>query len=201
MPENKEAKRERKWVIYIDGSFTKKNRGAGVLLITPDGEELSSILRLEFRTINNKVEYEAGIASLEMALELGAESVKIRSNSQVIMGHIQGEFEAKAKKMKMYSSKVQHMQSSFQKFCITKIPKVDNEKANRLARMTSIENVEIEEGREPIRNLKHSSISDQASELAVIEEVSDWRKELINYLENETLSLKKKSAVQLKMKA
>ena len=67
--------------------------------------------------------------------------------------------------------------------------------------MTSTENMEIEEGREPIWNLTHSSISDQASKLAVIEEVSDWRKELINYLENETLPTEKKSAVQLKMKA
>ena len=67
--------------------------------------------------------------------------------------------------------------------------------------MASTENVEIKEGRELIRNLRHSSISDQASILVVIEEVSDWRKELIDYLENETLPPKKKSAVQLKMKA
>ena len=108
-----------------------------------------------------------------MALELGAESVEIRSDSQVIVGHIQGEFEAKEEKMKMYLSKVQHMQSFFQKFCITKIPREDNEKADPLARMASAENVEIEEGREPIQNLTHSSISDQASELRVIEEVSN----------------------------
>ena len=68
---------ERKWVIYVDGSSTKKYGGARVLLITPEGEELSSSLRLEFKTTNNKVEYEAVIAGLEMALELGAESMEI----------------------------------------------------------------------------------------------------------------------------
>ena len=104
---------KRKWVIYVDGSSTKKNGGAGVLLITPEGEEFSSSLRLEFRTTNNEVEYEVVIAGLEMALELGAESVEIRSDSQVIVGHIRGKFEAKGEKMKMYLSKVQHMQSSF----------------------------------------------------------------------------------------
>ena len=56
-------------------------------------------------------------------------------------------------------------------------------------------------GRETIRNLTHSSISDQASELAVIEEVSNWRNDLIDYLEHGTLPTKKKSVVQLKMKA
>ena len=67
--------------------------------------------------------------------------------------------------------------------------------------MASTKNTKLEEGQEPIQNLTHSSISDQASELAVIEKVSDWRKELIDYLENGTLPAEKKSAVQLKMKA
>ena len=70
-----------------------------------------------------------------------------------------------------------------------------------MARMAFAENTKLEEGREPIQNLTHSLISDQASELTVIKEVSDWRKELIDYLENGTLPTEKKSAVQLKMKA
>ena len=66
-----------------------------------------------------------------MALELGAESVEVQSDAKVIVSHIRGEFEAKGKKMKLYLSKVQDIQSSFQKFCIIKIPMEDNEKANR----------------------------------------------------------------------
>ena len=107
---------------------------------------MSSSVSLEFRTTNN----EAVIAGLRMALKLGAESMKIGSDSQVIVGHIQGEFEAKGEKMKMYLSKVQHMQSSFQKFSITKISREENEKADRLAQMASVENTELEKGRELI---------------------------------------------------
>ena len=103
--------------------------------------------------------------------------------------------------MKMYLSKVQHMQSSFQKFCITKIPREDNENVDRLARMASVENVEIEEDQKLIQKLTHSSISDHASELAMIKKVSDWRKEITDYLTNGTLPQEKKFAVQLKMKA
>jgi type III secretion system FlhB-like substrate exporter len=54
-----------------------------------------------------------------------------------------------------------------------KIPKEDNEKADHLARMASTKNMKIVEDREHIQSLSHSSISDQASELASIEEVSD----------------------------
>jgi ribonuclease HI len=51
------------------------------LLITPGQKELSSALRLEFRTTNNEVEYEAVIAGFNMALELGVEFVEVRSDS------------------------------------------------------------------------------------------------------------------------
>ena len=72
---------EKNWVVFVDGSSNKKYGGAVVLLITPEGEELSSSLRLEFRTTNNEAEYEAIIAGLGMALELGAVLVEIRSDS------------------------------------------------------------------------------------------------------------------------
>jgi hypothetical protein len=75
--EIEEARMERKWVIYIDGSSMKKNGGAEIFLITLDREELSSSLRLEFRTTNNEAKYEAFIAGLRMALKLGANSMEI----------------------------------------------------------------------------------------------------------------------------
>jgi ribonuclease HI len=98
MPKIEEPDMERKWVVYVDGSSTKKKGGAGIVLFTPDGEKLSSSLRLEFKTTNNEAEYEAVVAGLELALELGVDSVEIRSDSQVIVGHIRGEFEPREKR-------------------------------------------------------------------------------------------------------
>jgi ribonuclease HI len=77
LPETEESEVERKWVIYVDGSSTRKNGGAGMVLVTPEREELSGALRLEFRTTNNEAEYEAVIVGLGMALELGAASVEV----------------------------------------------------------------------------------------------------------------------------
>jgi ribonuclease HI len=172
------------------------------VIITPEGEELNGSLRLEFRTTNNEAEYEAVIAGLGLALELGAKSVEVRSDSQVIIGHIMGEFEAKGDKMKKYLAKVQGMQTSFQKFSITKIPRNENEKADHLARMASAEDRGVKEDKEDIWSLKRSSISDDASDIvASIEEASDWRSEIIKYLKNGSLPFEKKSAIQLRMKA
>jgi ribonuclease HI len=114
---------------------------------------LNGSFRLEFKTTNNEAEYEAVIAGLGLALELGANSVEIQNDSQVIVGHIRGEFEAKGERMRKYLAKVQTMKASFQKFGITKISREDNEKADYLARIASSENIEIEENRESIRSM------------------------------------------------
>jgi ribonuclease HI len=82
----------------------KKNGGAGVVIKTPSGEQLCNSLRLEFKVTNNEVEYEVVIVGLRIAQEMGAEYVEVQSDSQVIFGHIKGEFEVKGEKMKLYLS-------------------------------------------------------------------------------------------------
>jgi hypothetical protein len=165
---------------------------------------LSSSLRLEFKTTNNEAEYEAVIAGLELALDLGADSVEVRSDSQVIVGHIRGEFEAKGEKMKKYLTKVQSMQTAFQKFCIKKIPREDNEKADHLTKMASTKAEESDENEGIIRSLRHPSIFEEAlnvSRIWSIEEASYWRQEIFSYLQDGTLPSEKKSAMQLRMRA
>jgi ribonuclease HI len=118
LPNTTEWPKNETWVIYVDGSSTKKYGRAGMVLITPKGEEFCSSLKLEFKTTNNKAEYEAVLAGLGLAHEMGANSIEIRSNLQVIVSHIQGEFEAKGDTMELYLARVQDMQSSFKRFNI-----------------------------------------------------------------------------------
>jgi hypothetical protein len=104
--------------------------------------------------------------------------------------------------MKKYLAKVQDMLTSFQKFSITKIPRQDNEKADHLARRASAKDGEVTGDEEGIRSLKCSSISDDALDIvASIKETSDWRSEIIEYMENGLLPSEKRSAIQLRMKA
>jgi hypothetical protein len=130
--------------------------------------------------------------------------VEIRSDSQVIVGHINGEFEAKGEKMKKYLANVQSMQTAFQKFCIKKIPREDNEKADHLARMASAETEESDENDKVNATLRHPSIFEKASnalQVSPVEEASDWRQEIFSYLQDGILPSEKKSAMRLKMKA
>lgn len=75
-------------------------------MITPDGEELRSSLKLKLKTTNNEAEYEAVLAGFGLAREMGVEQVEVRNNSQVIVEHILSEFKVKGEKMKLHLSKV-----------------------------------------------------------------------------------------------
>jgi ribonuclease HI len=66
------------------------------------------------------------LAGLSIAREMGAKNVEIRSDSQVVVSHVQGLFEAQGQKMIQYLNKVREHQSNFDRTTMTKIPQEDN---------------------------------------------------------------------------
>ena len=59
------------WQLYFDGSSCKEGAGAGVLLISPSGEIVKLMYKLEFITTNNTAEYEALLLGLKASKDLG----------------------------------------------------------------------------------------------------------------------------------
>jgi hypothetical protein len=74
------------WVIYVDGSSQGRRSGAGVVMLNPAGKSFLYAIKLDFATTNNEAEYEAVLAGLTIAREMGARDVEIRSDSQVVVG-------------------------------------------------------------------------------------------------------------------
>jgi ribonuclease HI len=58
------------WTLFFDGSSHKQGAGAGVLLLTPDGEQFKYMVHLNFKATNNMAEYEALIFGLSTTLSL-----------------------------------------------------------------------------------------------------------------------------------
>jgi ribonuclease HI len=57
--------------MYFDGSLMKTGAGASLLLISPLGVHMRYVIRLHFAASSNIIEYEALIAGLRIAVELG----------------------------------------------------------------------------------------------------------------------------------
>ena len=79
--------------------------------------------KFEFKTSNNQVEYEALIACLILARDMGALKVICKSDSQLIVGHIKGESQVKDPLLVRYYHKILNIMQSFSKIEIEHIPR------------------------------------------------------------------------------
>lgn len=85
--------------MYVDGASQALGFGIGLLLQSPTGEQLEQTIQLGFPASNNEAEYEAILFELNLTLALSASKLEIYSDSQLVVGHIQGKYEAKDKRM------------------------------------------------------------------------------------------------------
>ena len=90
----------------MDDSSTLYVGGIGVILKSPKGDNLRYATRLEYQTTNNRAEYEALLKGLELAKSLGAESVIVQGDCQLVINQVNGMCEAKEGRMKKYLNKV-----------------------------------------------------------------------------------------------
>ncbi|XP_071695267.1 uncharacterized protein [Rutidosis leptorrhynchoides] len=58
------------WELYTDGASSEEGADIGLLLVSPNGEEITYAIQLKFVASNNEAEYEALIAGLRLAKEL-----------------------------------------------------------------------------------------------------------------------------------
>jgi hypothetical protein len=65
------------WMIYVDGSSNTKGFGVGILIENEEGVAVEYSLKFEFPTSNNHAEYEACLAGIRAAKELGAIAITL----------------------------------------------------------------------------------------------------------------------------
>ena len=66
---------------------------------------------------------------------MGGKSIKLFSDSKLVVGQVKGEFEAKDERMRGYLSQV--MQSKFESFSLLHVPRSGNAHADSLAMLTT----------------------------------------------------------------
>ncbi|RVW23544.1 hypothetical protein CK203_091507 [Vitis vinifera] len=82
---------------------------------------------------NNEAEYEAILSGLDLALALSVSKLRIYSDSQLVVRHVQKEYEAKDAHMARYLAKVRNTLQQFTEWTIEKIKQTDNGRADALA--------------------------------------------------------------------
>ncbi|GKV50679.1 hypothetical protein SLEP1_g57376 [Rubroshorea leprosula] len=125
------------WILYVDRASSSKGSGAGALLVGPKGYRSEHALKFNFDATNNMAEYEALLLGLQLALELKISAIQIYSDSQLVVNQINSICEVVDPVMVKYVALVAELKCKFQKFCLSKIPRAENEQANLLSKFAS----------------------------------------------------------------
>ena len=125
------------WTINTDGSSTQHGGGVGIVITSPENDVLEYGVQLKFPITNNEEEYEALLASLRIAKALGAQKIVLKRNSQLVIGQVRGDFEAKETRMQKYLKLVNQLVSTFLHTEFIQFPRDQNTKADKIARSAS----------------------------------------------------------------
>ena len=71
--------------MYFDGSSYKEGAGDGIVLISPGGENVCLIYKLEFQKTNSPTEYEALVLGLRAAKDLGIQQLVIFGDFELVV--------------------------------------------------------------------------------------------------------------------
>ena len=121
----------------MDGASNQKGSGVGLVLMSPENVVIEKSLRPDFSTTNNETEYEALLEGMVMVQRMGGKSIKLFSDSTLVIGQVRGEFEAKDERMQEYLSQVKFLQLKFDSFDLLHVPRSGNAHADSLAMLAT----------------------------------------------------------------
>jgi len=123
--------------VYTNGAANQKGSRVGIVLVTLEKLVVERSFRLGFLAVNNEAEYETLLAGMAMVGRLGGEVIEIYSDSRLVVGLVNGEFEARDQRMQGYLIKFKRAQSCFKSFALRKILRGQNSYANSLVMLAT----------------------------------------------------------------
>jgi probable phosphoglycerate mutase len=122
-------------IAYIDGG-SRGNPGPagyGVRVETPDGELVEELHASIGVTTNNVAEYRGLIAALEYALDHGHRTVRIRSDSELLVRQMRGEYKVKHPGLIPLNAEARRLAGRLDRVDFEHVRRAQNAHADRLA--------------------------------------------------------------------
>ena len=113
--------------VYSDGA-SRGNPGISAIvfmIMTEGGKLLKRYSKYVGIRTNNQAEYEALISALESASKLTDQEVACYMDSELVVKHLNGEYQVRNPKLKTLWLKVQELEQKFQRITFTNVPRTD----------------------------------------------------------------------------
>jgi ribonuclease HI len=124
--------------MYFDGSKRVQGAGAGVVLISPQGDKLKYVLRMSFpQASNNEAKYEALLHGMKMAKACRATRLKIFGDSNLVVQQVMNKCDAINENMTAYRNLYYYLEGTFDGCKVLHVSRANNEEADNLANIGS----------------------------------------------------------------
>ena len=185
------------WEVHVDGASNKKGSGVGLVLMSPEKVVIEKSLRLNFSATNNEAEYEALLEGMAMVQRMDGKSIKLFSDSRLVVGQVRGEFEAKDERMQGYLNQVKCMQLKFDSFNLLHVPRSGNAHVDSLAMLATSSAQDL-----PrvilVEDLYKPSRTGEMVQINQIRAGLSWMDSIIRFLKEDILSEEKIEADKIR---
>jgi ribonuclease HI len=123
--------------MYFDGSLKLEDRGAGVLLISPTGEQLKYVLQIFWKVSNNESEYEALLHRLRLAISLGIKRLLVDGDSTVVINQVNKSWDRNKENMDAYFLEVRKLENKLYGLDFHHVARDNNVAADVLSKLGS----------------------------------------------------------------
>ncbi|RDY12063.1 hypothetical protein CR513_03187, partial [Mucuna pruriens] len=137
-------------------------------------------LHFEFKASNNQAEYEALLAGMRLAQELEVKKLTAKSDSKLVTGQVNGEYQTRDPQLVKYWEKAKKMASAFESFILVYVPRDHNERADLLAKLASTQ-------RGQQKSVIHESLQSPTvgqTEVGCVEEKNTWATPILRYIQD-----------------
>jgi ribonuclease HI len=165
MPPPKE--RPEHWKMYFDGALNLEGAGAGVLFISPQGEQLKYVQQIHYMASNNRAEYEALIHGLRIVVSLGIKRLLAYEDSKIVIEQVNKEWDCVKDTMDAYCAEIRKLEGHFDEIEFQHVPRNNNVAGDVLSKLGSkralvLVSVFVQDLRKPSIKLLDPDNPDQA---------------------------------------
>ncbi|XP_056690034.1 uncharacterized protein [Spinacia oleracea] len=164
---------------------------------SPEGDSFEYAMRFNFQASNNEAEYEAFLCSIKMCKAAGAKEILALFDSQLIVSQVNGNYETRDPTMIKYMKVVHQEVEKWKSFEVRQVPRSENNQADALSKLAS--SASGDTPRYVFWEVKDQKIIEQL-EAAVLDRMSTWMDNIINFKMNGVLPDDPKQAAKLQKK-
>jgi ribonuclease HI len=175
------------WTVFCDRSWGTLGAGAATVLVEPSKVRTCYAVRLDFSYTNDIAEYETLLLGLRKLKAMGIRRAILKTDSQVISGHVDKSSKARDPKLEKYLVAVRRLEASFEGFSVKNIPRGENEHADLLAKSVA-QGLPLP-SEVFFETIKAPSVELMERAVLTISPVhsEDWRTEIVSFLQGNCL--------------